>query len=129
MGLDNDLYTLLNTSWVVATIAKPTFHLNPDKPRAQTRHLFIQTQLEGSFGTAVHDNSLSDKVQPFELTFYEGSEDDVIKVLKVAKKLLMEASVTNGKYHISSSNIIEQNQIKYGILKGELHKFIASDDY
>jgi hypothetical protein len=129
MGLDNDLYTLLNTSWVTATIAKPTFHLNIDKPRPQTRHLYIQSQFEVPFGDAVHDNSLSDKVQPFELTFFEGSEDDIIKTLKVAKKLLMEASVTNGKYHVSSSSIREENHLKKCILKGELNKFIASDDF
>lgn len=129
MGLDNDLYTLLNTSWLVATIAKPTLHSNIEPPRPLTHHLFIQAQFDTAFTNAIHDNSMSDKIEPFEITCFEHSEDDVIKVFKVAKKLLMEASVTNGRYHISSSIITEENQLKMGILKGELHKFIASDDF
>jgi hypothetical protein len=129
MGLDNDIYTILNTSWVIATIAKPTFHLNPDAPRAQTRHLYIQAQYEGTLDGTQYDNLCDEKRMEFELTGFEGSEDDCIKCIKVIKKLLLSATISGGHYHIDTFKITEINQLKSYVLKGHLWKEVEYDDF
>jgi hypothetical protein len=129
MGIDNDIYSALSAGWVIATIAKPSFHLNPDAPRPQTRHLYIQAQFQGTLESVEADNLADDRIINFELTGYEGSEDDCIKCIKVIKKVLHSTSVTAGHYHIDSFQIIEVNQLKSYVLKGHQYKQVEYDDF
>lgn len=129
MGLDNDIYSILNTNWVATTIAKPTFHLNPDAPRVQTRHLYIQAKFEGTLEAETYDNLTDNLRMEWAITGYEGSEDDVIKCIKIIKALLLAASVSAGHYHIDSFRVMEENQLKGYFLKGHLWKQVEYNDF
>jgi hypothetical protein len=130
VGLDNDIYTILNGSWVTATIAKPTaFHLNERNVVPITRNCFIQAQFEGSLEVKILDNTLDERIMPFTITGFEGSEDDCVKCIKVIKKLLHTNPPTSGIYHIDAFRIVETNQLKAYFLSGTQKKIIAEDEF
>ena len=129
MGLDNDIYTILNTSWVVATISKPTFHLNLDPPRAQTHHLHIKTtDDEKSINYASNDFSLEEIVSTFEIHGWENSEADCEKMIKMCKNLIINSPLDNGYYTIKKFSIKEENQINSFVINGEKMQLVENDE-
>jgi len=129
MGLDNQIYTILNAGWVTATIAKPVFHLNPDEPNEQTRNLFIQSNFEGTLTPTNNDNSTDERETQFELTGYEGNEEDSIKAMTIIKTLLHRYDLSKGHYHIDRFRIIEENQIRGYVLQGHQFQSIEDDEF
>ena len=130
MGLDNDIYTILNNGWVIATIAKPIgVHLNNQGPRPQTRHLHIQAAYSGTLTQSQYDNLADMRLTSWKLTGYEGTEADAVKCIKVIKKLMHEASISAGHYHIDSFAITEKDQLVTYYLQGHLYKELEHDDF
>jgi len=130
MGLDNDIYTILNNGWVIATIAKPIgVHLNNQGPRPQTRHLHIQAAYSGTLTQSQYDNLADTRITQWEITGYEGLEVDAINCIKVIKKLLHEADVGAGHYHMDKFSISEKNKLVTYILNGHLYKEINHDEF
>ena len=130
MGLDDDIYTILNTLWVIATIAKPTsFHLNEQDPSPQMRNLHIQATYDGVLTPAQADNLADTRITQWEITGYEGLEVDAINCIKVIKKLLHEADVGAGHYHMDKFSISEKNKLVTYILNGHLYKEINHDEF
>jgi len=140
MGLDNDLYAILNDGWdtaitevveeeTVSIIAKPTFHGTEEEAIPQIRHYFINAKGKGKLNEDSNDNSMDLKVQFFTLMFYEGTEDELIKTLRITKTLIHGKAVTNGNYHIDEFDIDEFSNPVSCLLNGRLIKNIASDEF
>jgi len=128
MGLDNDIYTILNSGWVADTISKPTFHSNLDPPRAQTHHLYIKTSDdEKTIDYASNDLSLEQIISTFEIHGWENSEADCEKMIKMCKNLIVKSSLSNGYYTIKKFSIKEENQIKSYKIFGEKLQLVEND--
>jgi len=129
MGLDDDIYAVLNADWSVPIISKPTFHKNEQDPTPEPRHIFINAPELGDFIEDSSDNSMDSKLQKFILTIYEANEDEVVKSIRASKKALHEKNVSSGYYHIDSFEISEENQIVTATLLGRLVKQIGVDEF
>lgn len=77
MGLDSDLYSILNThTW--STIRKPTFYLTEDKPRRSIGDFYIKGDKQpGGDQLAALDNLFYQQTRLFTLTFFEGTIADL----------------------------------------------------
>lgn len=127
MTLANDIYTLLNANWVIATIAKPIrFIVNQVEDKAiQMRDLIILSEDEGTFEENCADGSDDFRNQQFKIYGAEGNEADCAKCIGIIKGILKgNSSVSNGTYTLKTYKVVRDLQVCKYYLTGNIHKLI-----